>query len=193
VTELSGKDLAIVGGGSTVAAIILVLILTGTTPLFQSTSGPPSGCGLCGAPPFSIGNAIAVTCPPQGSFIANGCSAGDYVYNVTIESSSIQFGEVVFKVTSSSGAPYVATGGTPGFSILNESGKMSARWSATDGNMTMSGGWSYSQGTTSSTQLNSLYALEVDMGTVNPHDLGYNFEAIGLGRFSGSTAIVGLP
>ena len=124
---------------------------------------------------------------------AEGCSGGDFDYAVRIESSSIEFGQVVFQVSTSNGSVYVATGGEPGFSVLNGSGGVLAHWLAPEGKMSMNGGWSYSPGVTGSTPLLNFDTIEVDMGATNPEDQGYTLTGVGTGEISGSTAAINLP
>lgn len=111
---------------------------------------------------------MAGNCKTGGTFADSGCSAGDYTYNLTVETSDVTFGSVVFWVENPNGSVFVATGGTPGFSVLNSTGVIVAQYASVGGVMSMGSGWTYTDGTHSSTPLTSLHTILIDMGTANP-------------------------
>jgi hypothetical protein len=170
------------------ATVFLLFDLTAQSPV-QSCS---PNCGPPPVPPFAVGNPIAGTCPAGGSFATRGCTFGDFVYNLTIESSSITFGEVLFHIETPNGTLYVASGPYSGFAILHSTGSLVAHYQTVGGVMNMTSGWMYVPGTTASTPLSTIYSIVVDVGTADPHNQGYEFVAYGTGSFSG-TAFVGLP
>jgi len=154
--------------------------------LYETPPPPPPSCA-CGVP-FTVGNAILSSCPSGATFAAQGCVTGDFVYTLNFESSTKTFGEVQLRIRDANGSPYMATGGDSGFSIINLTGKISAQWSWTGGNMTMESGSSYLDGTNASTPLTNLYTLEVDMGVVNPLGKGYSITAILDGGMAGTSS-----
>jgi len=180
----------VVGAISTLGTLLLILVLTGVIPLLP-TQAPPSTCSAleCGLR-FAVGNPIAGTCAAGGSFATRGCIAGDFVYNLTIETSSITFGEVLFHVETQNDTLYFATGPYSGFAILNSTGSLVAHYQTVGGVMNMTVGWNYVAGTTASTTLSDIYSIVVDVGTANPHGQGYDFVALGTGSFSGSASVV---
>ncbi len=171
---------------ATIATLFLALFLTA-----QPSGGVCNGCGI-GEPPFSVGNPIAGNCPSGGTFATRGCVSGDFTYNLTIETSSIRFGEVLFHIDTADSNVYVATGPYSGFSILTLSGSLAAHYQTVGGVMNMTSGWIYVGGFSALTPLSSVYTIVVDVGTVNPHGQGLAFAAVGTGSYSW-TAILTLP
>jgi len=193
MTSISPKALITIGVVAAAATLILVLVLVGMIPLLPSPPTPGT-CGSvieCGME-FGMGNPVAGTCPLGGSLAKTGCFSGDFVYHLTIEYSGITFGEVLFHVASANGTVYVATGGEPGFSILNSTGAVAAHYRAHGGMMNMTSGWIYASGTGPSSSLGSDYTTLIDMGTIDPQSQGYFVFAVGTGAFSG-TSDVSLP
>jgi hypothetical protein len=171
-------------------AVLAALFATGAIT-FAPAQGPES-CP-CGAPPFAIGNPVAGICPNGDSFTGDGCAAGEYVYTVTIESSVIQFDEVLFHISSGSGENYVATGAS-GFSIVNPQGGVLAQFSVPTGLMSMSSGWTtYAVGFSPTSGLLITDSVLVDMGTSNSHGQGCTIFANGTGQFVGTTSPEELP
>ena len=179
------------------AVVVILVIVVGLFVVgvihFSQTQGTPGPCNGCGAPPFAIGAPLAGTCPTGDNFTDNGCSAGEYVYTLTIESSVILLDEILFHTSTDSGGSYIATG-TSGFSILSLQGVALAQFSGPSGLMSMTSGWStYSAGSSPSTPLLTTDSLLIDMGTVSPHDQGYLVYANGTGLFAGTTSPLELP
>lgn len=170
------------------AALILLLSITAQSP----TQSCGSNCGPPPLPLFVVGNPTAGICTSGSSFATRGCIAGDFVYNLSIEASSITFGEVLFHIETPYGTLYVASGPYSGFAILNSNGSLVALYQTVGGVMNMTEGWNYVAGTTTSTPLSSAYTIVVDVGTANPRHQGYEFIARGSGSFSG-TAVLALP
>ncbi|MGA8711246.1 MAG: hypothetical protein WB786_08500 [Thermoplasmata archaeon] len=169
VTGISRRGLKIVGVGAAVGTLILVLVLT------IPWSAQP---GICSCPigsAFSVGNPVASVCASGATFSTTGCLAGDFTYNLTIESSTVTFGSVLFHVATPSGAVYVATGGEPGFSIHGSNWAIVAQYATTGGAMAMTSGWTYFGGVNASTPLTSQDSILVDVGIVNPAHQGYLF------------------
>ncbi|MGA8709991.1 MAG: hypothetical protein WB786_02025 [Thermoplasmata archaeon] len=192
MTELPSKSLIWVGVAATVGTLLLILLLVGVVPLLpQEQVGVCEGCPPPG-PTFVAGNPSAGTCPSGGMFDARGCVAGDFVYTLTIETSTVTFGDVRFHIETANDAIYVATGAHSGFSILNSSGSVVADYQTRGGPMNMTLTWSYTAGTNAAVPLTSLYTIDLDMGTTNPHGQGYSFIGVVSGRIP-ETTVLPLP
>jgi archaeal type IV pilus assembly protein PilA len=176
------------------AAVLYVLIsgLThgpGSTPIGSAfTAGLPAGSS-------------AAKCPTGDTYAANGCLAGDYTYTLTIESSTVNFGSVLFEVKTATGAVDVAAS-VGGFSVLSISSVVVAQMTTATTTLAMTSTFGTFSGvatacngaTCSSTSpLTSIYTIVIDMGTGNPTGTGLSFIAIGTGSYSGTTSPVALP
>ena len=183
--ERLAKGVAVAGTIALGAMLAFVLIV----PVLPVPGG--LGCQAidCGGPRFSVGNPVLGICPVGATFAAAGCLAGDYAYHLTIEQSSLSFGQVLFHVATFSGSIYVATGGSPGFAIVTALGAAVATWTPAYGAMSMSSGWTYAPGTEASTPLTSIFSALVDVGTLNPQGQGYTFVALGTNGYSGSSSV----
>jgi archaeal type IV pilus assembly protein PilA len=168
-----------------VLAAVLYVLISGLT---HGPGNSPIGSA------FSAGAPISSKCAAGGTFATTGCLAADYVYTLTIESSTVTFGSVLFEVKTSTGTITTITG-PGGFSILPISGAPVAQFAvATGGAMAMtSTGWTYTAPTGSSSSLTNLYTIVIDMGTVNPTGTGLTFVAIGTGSYTGTTTPISLP
>jgi flagellin-like protein len=178
-----------------VLAAVLYLLLTGLTH-------GPNSTGIGGA--FEANRPISSQCT-GGTFATTGCLAGDYEYTLTVESSSINFGNVEFEVLNSTGRIVTLSAGVGGFSVVSTAGAVAAQGTATgvtanpvlamDGPLanfgpspTCSGG-----ACTSSTPFTDRYLIVIDMGTINPSGHGYSFIGIGIAGYSGTTDPLALP
>jgi len=173
------------------AAVLYVLIsgLThgpGSTPIGSAfTAGNPTA-GTCGT-----GSAQAITT----TAISGGCKVGDFIYTLTVESSTVTFGSVIFEVKTSSGAIYTAGSATSSFAVLTISQNVAAI-TVTGATMAMTGTWA-SYGLTStaptyttSTPLTNLFTIVVDMGSAtSTTGQGLSLVALGTGSYSGTTAV----
>jgi len=159
----------LIGAAVVVVILLAVLIATGVIPVFRSNGGPPPSCGtssiLC-APLVAIGAPIQETCPRSDTLPSNGCSAGDTVFNMTVEESSATFQQFQFRLVTPNGTIYNSPGGAPGFSVLNGSGAVVAYWVAPNGEMNMTTGWTYAMGFGSSTPLLNVDTIHVDVGPI---------------------------
>ncbi len=149
---------------------------------------------------FAVGGPTSSKCPATYTYATNGCLAGDYFYNLTVETAGPNFGSVLFEVRTSGGGVYTAAG-VGGFTILTITGKVAAQMTTASATLAMTSSFStYGASPVCngvacgpSTLFSSLYTIEVDMGTANPTGLSYQFVAIGTGSYSGTTPPVGLP
>jgi archaeal type IV pilus assembly protein PilA len=171
------------------AAVLYVLIsgLThgpGSTPIGSAfTAGNPTA-GTC-----AVGSAQVIA----AAAITGGCKAGDFVYTLTVESSTVTFGSVQFEVKTSAGAIYGAGSASSSFAVLNIAQQVTAV-SVTGANMAMTSTWA-SYGTTTtptfstSTPLTNLYTIVIDMGSATATTgMGLTFVTLGVGSYSGTTA-----
>ena len=143
---------------------------------------------------LAVGNPIAGTCHSGYTFAANGCTGGHYIYTLTIESSSVTFGSVLFEVRTSTGAAYELNA-TTGFSVMTIGDNVAAQTPFTFGEpMAMDTTFStYGSGVSGSTDLTSVYTILIDVGTTNPAGMGLSFVASGTGDYTGSSSPVSLP
>jgi len=145
---------------------------------------------------FAVGNPVLGQCSAGDSFAVNGCNAGDYTYTLTIEISSVEFGNVLFTVRTASGSNYTVLPGSGGFSIVAITGEVAAQTNSTQmGNtLWMSTNWfTYGPGYVPSYPLTSIDTILIDMGKANPTGLGLTFVVFGSGNYSGSTPPLALP
>jgi flagellin-like protein len=199
-------------GVSPIIATILLVAITVVLAavLYVLISGLTSG-GVGSKPigsAFSAGAPILSTCitssaqtvPPVAA-TTGGCNPADYIYTLTVESSTISFGSALFEVKTSAGAIYTPAAGSAhdGFAILNIAQQVVAI-AVTAGAMAMGSALSNFGPTgecnsaicASSTSLTTIYTIVIDMGTTNPGGTGLNFVAIGNAGYTGTTSL-GLP
>jgi flagellin-like protein len=180
-----------------VLAAVLYVLISGLT------SGGVGSKPIGGA--FNAGNPILSTCAatsantiPPVAATKGGCLAGDYIYTLTVESSTISFGSALFEVKTAAGAIYTGTAGS-GFAFLNIAQQVVAIQVTGVGGMAMGSSWAanaYGPGTecmntacSTSTSLTGIYTIVVDMGTAPPAGTGLSFVAIGTGGYSGTTSL----
>jgi flagellin-like protein len=178
-----------------VLAAVLYVLISGLTG--GGVGSKPIGTAITVGPNPSPG---ATVCATGFTFAVNGCLATHYVYTLTIESSSVNFGNVLFQVKTGGGAVFVATG-SGGFSVMNISGKVAAQFAAPGNAMAMtSGGFSVYSATagacgitavlcSSTSALTNLYTIVIDMGTANPSGQGDQFTILGNSGFTGTTGV----
>ena len=172
---------------ATVASLIIALALAS-----QTSSGACSTNCVPPGPSFAGGSPILGTCASGWTFATRGCLAGDFVYNITVETSSITFGEVLFHIETLNDTIYVASGSYSGFSILNAAGSVAAHYQALGGVMNMTSGWTYVAGTDSATSLTTLYTVLLDVGMTNAHGQGLSLVAVVSGPIP-ETGVLPLP
>ncbi len=177
-----------------VLAAVLYVLISGLT---HGPGGTPIGSA------FTVENPVAGVCPTGDTVATNGCLAAHYTYTMTIETSTVTFGSVLFEVKNSAGT-VVTAAGVPAFAVLSIGGGVAAYdVIGTGAAIAMTGTWSnyptatYCAGGTlqcaSGSTLSSTFSVIIDMGTANPAGQGYSFVALGTGSYGGTTAPVGLP
>jgi hypothetical protein len=186
-----------------IATILLVAIAVVLAAVLYALVAGLTGGGVGPKPigsTFAVGGPTYSKCPATYTYATNGCLAGDYFYNLTVETAGPTFASVLFEVQTSAGTVYAATG-VGGFTILTISGKVAAQMTTASAMLAMTSSFgTYGASPTCngvgcgpSTLFSSLYTVEIDMGTTNPVGLSYQFVAIGTGSYSGVTSPVALP
>lgn len=184
--------------GATALGFVVASVLVGTILLLGSGAlfapAPNSECkGSCIGSAFSVGNPTPGVCPESASFTGQGCVAGDFVYALTVESSTAALGSLDFEVVGSDRAPITVVG-AGGFSVVPPSGLPSAFYEVPNGGSmeVAPGAWSYAPGIANSTSVSTLDIILIDMGTMNPSGQGYVFLGYVTGGESGPS-ILTLP
>jgi len=141
--------------------------------------------GTCAA-----GSSQAV--PPIAT-TTGGCKAGDFIFTVTIHTSSVTFGSVLFQVRVASNNSIYTGGPTASFAILSSSNVVAAD-TIPGYSMNMNTTWSgfnggLSPAITSSSALTSTYTIVIDVGSAAPPTPTLTLVAVGAGSYSGSTSI----
>ncbi|MGD0588725.1 MAG: hypothetical protein ABSA63_08060 [Thermoplasmata archaeon] len=170
-----------------------------TTGTVEGTTYTASqGCGFQTPPPskipigtaLAVGNPVLSTCAIGSTFTVNGCTAGDYTYTLTVESSTVELGDMVFEVETATGGLYsLASPG--GFSVISITGSVDAEYPLGSLNfMDMSSPFLfYGSGITNTTALTSIDTILIDMGNTDPAGIGLTFVVQGTNGYSGSIAL----
>jgi archaeal type IV pilus assembly protein PilA len=172
-----------------VLAAVLYVLISGLT---HGPGSTPIGSA------FAAGNARSGTCAAGGTIATTGCVAGDFFETLTIEQSSVTFGNVLFEVivTATGNAWTCTAGGTAcDFTVTSTTGASVATVSIGVGaGMVMpSTGFATYTGVTSGSSLSSgVYGIELDLGSKATTGMGISFVAIGTGGYSGTTNSVAL-
>jgi flagellin-like protein len=187
-----------------IATILLVAITVVLAAVLYVLISGLTGGGVGSKPigsAFNAGNPIASTCITGSSqtigasAVTGGCKAGDFIYTLTVESSTVSFGSVLFEVKTSSGAVYASQGGSGGFAVLNIAQQVVAVSVTGAGGLAMGATWlNYGLTTTpsfsSSSSLTNLYTIVVDLGgTTATTGTGLSFVVVGTGGYSGTTSL----
>jgi|HubBroStandDraft_1064217.scaffolds.fasta_scaffold44302_2 hypothetical protein len=169
------------------------LLALGTVGVLTDSGTQPGALAI--ASNFAFAQSNGSVCPAGSTFSIEGCAATHYRYLITIARASVEFGDVAFGITTSSGSIYTASEAL-GFTIVNATGALLVQAAITDGMMSMSStgwSWSYAASTSVSSPVLTSYILIVDLGTTDPSGLGLSIVALGMGTESGSTAPIPLP
>ena len=166
-----------------VLAAVLYVLISGLT---HGPGNTPIGSA------FTAGNAVSSTCGGSGTATsaATACKAGNTIYTLTIESSTVTMGSVLFEVKTPAGA-IMTPAAAGGFAIMPISGIVPACWEATTaaGGQAMTTTCATTGSYTSASPLTNLYTIVVDMGsTASFTGLGYTFVTLGTGSYSGTTS-----
>ena len=185
-----------------IATILLVAITVVLAAVLYVLISGLTGGGVGSKPigtAFNAGNPVSSVCPAGKAYATFGCLAGDYIYTLTVESSTITLSNALFEVKTSSGG-ILAAASVGGFTIESISGAIAAQSTAST-TMAMTAAFSTFGASpicnggacSTSTPLTTIYTIVIDMGTGNPSGLGYSFVAIGIAGFTGTTTPQSLP
>ncbi len=185
-----------------VLAAVLYVLISGLT---HGTGSAPIGSA------FAAGNAVGSNTVGSASSAPTACpttstatlgpllKSGEWTYTLSVESSSVNFGQLGMEVKTSGGAIATASTSAAGFYVLNTAGVVVA---CGIGGLAQTS-WSYPTATlttgavTSSTPLTTLYTIVIDTGSSAPANpwagQGYSFIGVGVGSYSGTTSPVPLP
>ena len=187
-------------GVSPIIATILLVAITVVLAavLYVLVSGLVHGPGT--AP---IGTALAMGSPAAGTCWTGGkthhiCgTSGDRLWNLSVQESQVELGDILVQVHTSAGAMYKTTV-AGGFSIMIPgSTKPVAYYSVkADAGLAMTSGFTYATGYSSTTKVTSLMSLVIGTGTAvvdwQPGQGNY-VSIVGTTEYSGVTAPVVLP
>lgn len=101
------------------------VILAGLAAFVVIASIPPGAPGGCLCPvgrAFAVGDPRAGTCADGSTYASTGCVAGDFTYTLTVEQSTVAFGNVLFEVIIASNGSTVVAPTPGGFSVLTATG-----------------------------------------------------------------------
>jgi hypothetical protein len=154
------------------------------SPLF--TNLPSANCAeqfwygqnIPAADLFAVGDPVRGTCATGSTFATNGCLAGDFTYQLTVGTSYLSFGGVIFNVDTSTGPLYnVPSPG--GFSVVAPSKTILAQVAIPGGaSMTTNGGVeTFGVGESRANLLVAGDTIVLDMGTADPAGMGLGFSA----------------
>jgi hypothetical protein len=175
-----------------IIGILVVVVPLGvylTTHVGGSTTGNNGGP----PPPAPIGTVFAVGFPQEftciSAFVANNTcvTAGDALYQIHIEASSITFAEVLFQVRNSNGTIFGNTG-IGSFALVTAAGEAAAYSDLpAHGGLTMSTTWArYAPGYSGASLLTSTLTILVDLGETTP-GTGLSLVAVGVNGCTGTT------
>jgi len=177
------------------AAILYVLVSglvhgPGSTPIGSAFAAGHPATSTCAA-----GSAQTLGAAP----ISGGCKAGDFIYTLTVESSRVTLGSVLFVIKTTSGAAYSGGSASSSFALIDITNHVAAL-SVTGATMAMTSTWqAYGLTTTApsygpSSALTNLHTIVIDMGSASPTTgQGLKLVALGTGSFSGATGPLDLP
>jgi flagellin-like protein len=182
-----------------VLAAVLYVLISGLT---HGPGSTPIGSAFTAGNPVSsnsVGSGAASSCALGAAAVslASSIKTGDYVYTLTVETSTISMTSALFEVKTATGAIDAAA---VGFYVVNVGGSVVTCAAGLTGAMTST----FSTFTTvaaacngavcsTSTPLTSIYTISIDMGATNPTGTGLSFVAIGTGSYSGTTSPLSLP
>ncbi|HYA56969.1 MAG TPA: archaellin/type IV pilin N-terminal domain-containing protein [Thermoplasmata archaeon] len=172
-----------------VLAAVLYVLISGLT---HGPGSTPIGSA------FSMGAAVSSTCSvgAGGTVATKGCTQGDFIYTLTVETSTVSLGSVLFEVKTAAGGVVSTGANAGGFAVEPLAGGTPACYSAIAATtaLVMSAVCTTTGTYTSATPLTNVFNVIVDMGTTTATTgLGYSLIAIGTGSYSGNTAPASLP
>ena len=151
-------------------------------------STPPSVPPTCNALECSAGGVLAIgdprggTCADGSTYASAGCAAGDFTYSLTVEESTVTFGDVLLEVIFATNSSTVVAPTPGGFSVLTATGAPTVvAQSPQNRTLSMGSTFAYPGGVVNAqTPLApGSYIILIDLGhgTGAAPDEGYSFEA----------------
>jgi len=137
---------------------------------------------------LSIGSSSPFTCPVGDTYATNGCTAGDYVYHLSVGyyESAVTLGSVRFEVTTATGGVVNLGTADGGFALLNPSGGVLAE--STPSPLLAMTGWMFPSGS-SATNSTDWYpatgGLSIAFGAISPFAQSYFLSGFGEGLYGG--------
>jgi hypothetical protein len=171
--------------------------------LLSAVLAPANVSSQCGGAPAPIGSVLALgtaqgAAGPSGAGglpgDTGGCTAGNYMYQLPVESSSIDLDEFELAVIRDQGSSFV-TAGPSGFTVLNVTGHVIAAYPIPSASaLAMDSTWPhYASGVSGATALSTTDSIVLDMGQTTPTTgQSIALAALGTGAASG-TILVPLP
>jgi hypothetical protein len=176
-----------------VVVVALVVVLAGfwAAGAFNSSMGPPPPRNIVSA--FFFGISEVGGCSAGYTYATKGCTGGDFGYTVTVYSTSVSFGNVMFEVKTAAGAIYTAAS-AGGFSLLNASGTVVAQMTPESTTLAMNSTFETYSSTAGacngancgpSTPFTSRYTIQVDAGIGTPA-VGQRIVVLGTDGYTGN-------
>ena len=133
----------------------------------------------------------AAKCTGAKAPVAACQATNDYYYIVSIPTSLVTFGSVLFEVLTSTRTVYSATTEAAfALSLTTTPATVAASWTAAGGAMSMpSSGFTYVSPLVPGSALTTSYEISIDVGTVSPTGTGLSLLVLGINSYSGYTSI----
>lgn len=151
-------------------AVFAPLVLGPVLHPGSPTSSVPIGAVL------GFGPATLKVCPGTSTFSSNGCVSGHYVFLVAITSATIALGDFGLVVANSSGDIWSGDSNA-GLTFIDANNAVLAQYPTLGGAMYADSDWVYANTTSGSTQLSTSDTLLLDMGQMDPAELGLTLSA----------------
>jgi flagellin-like protein len=190
-------------GRSAVSPIIAMILLVAIAVVLSAVSYVLVSGLAHGANTPSIGTALVVGDPSAGQCWAAGVAshvcgtAGDRLWNLTVEHSDVMLGDILIEVRSPQGSVYQNTLAA-GFAVMMAGGTTPIAYYsiAASAGLAMKNGFTYAAGYSSSTKVSSAMFLVVGTGTPASSwvpGAGNYVTIVGTNHYSGATAPAVLP
>jgi flagellin-like protein len=182
------------------AAVLYVLISGLTHGPGGATIGSAFGAGNPTAgtqPSTNTGTTSPGSCAAGSTTLAVAMKPSEWQYTLTVESSSVTFGQLGFEVKGANGVVSIGAGA---FYVTNPAGQIVACQTFAAGvGFATTGGFVYptAGGSSTTTSVSTLDSIIIDTGSAaaaNPWaGQGNTFNAFGVGSYSGTTQPITLP
>jgi archaeal type IV pilus assembly protein PilA len=180
-----------------VLAAVLYVLISGLT---HGPGNTPIGTAFAAGNPTAgntLGSGAASSCATTSTTVAAALKTGEWVYTLTVESSTVTFAGLGMEVKAASGSVLATAGGVY---VVNPAGLVvaCATFAAGAGYATTSGYiYPTDVGATTTTSVTTLFSIVLDTGSsaaTNPWTgQGNTYNGFGTGSYSGTTQAVTLP